>query len=483
MNQFNIFRRLFSLVLGKSSKASIATIITIVSVRTLTAIAIPLTSVSHNINFSSNSDQFRFFIALGALYLIFASVSKCLIRNICESVNGAIRISLFDEMTSSFKRGSTSSAAATWINTTLMDMQRLRDILEDSFPRLVSNFFTATISAVVITYYLISFAPIILLSACLISLTAILFGKIISTASKKARSSEERFNQLLTSYSRWHEAIYGNTYAPKNRGYLQTQNYYIISYFRRLNYIESILGPLFLLVVLMIGALVSESVLSKFEGSLSISHAAPVTLWLVIGIPAILDIINSSTNIFRLSPSINRVWQCCYDSTPSKIFKFSANHELVKELTKASSGLWKISGPSGSGKTSLTRFLCSRFQSVAYVPQDRPVIDLSIPLAGSLFFGLSSDLSWLKKFYSLCDKLNLDHESLLKLNSCETLSGGEKTRVVVALALCSSADIIILDEPEAGLDQENKQLLEDVINDECLDRRVVWSGHFVESES
>lgn len=46
-----------------------------------------------------------------------------------------------------------------------------------------------------------------------------------------------------------------------------------------------------------------------------------------------------------------------------------------------------------------------------------------------------------------------------------------------------SADIIILDEPEAGLDQENKRLLDDVINDECLNRRMVWSGHFVESES
>lgn len=483
MNQFSIFRRLFSLVLRKSSKASIATLIGIVAVRTIVAIAIPLTSMSDNTNFSIHSNQFRFFLGLGALYLIFASISKCLIRNICESVNGAIRISLFDEMTSSFKRGSTSSTAATWINTTLMDMQRLREILEDSFPRLVSNFFTAIISAIAITYYLISFIPTLLFITLSISLTALLFGKIISRASNKARSSEERFNQLLTSYSRWHEAIYGNTSAPKNTGYLRKQNKYIINNFRRLNYIESILSPLFMLVVLIMGIIISEPVLSKLEGTLSISHAAPVTLWMAIGVPAILDIINSSTNIFRLSPSINRIWHSCYDSTPSKRFKFTVDHELVKELTKASSGLWKISGPSGSGKTSLTRFLCSRFQSVAYVPQDRPVIDLNIPLAGSLFFGLSSDLSWLKKFFILCDKLNLDHESLLKLNSCETLSGGEKTRVVVALALCSSADIVILDEPEAGLDRENKQLLEDVINDECLSRRVVWSGHFIESES
>jgi ABC-type Mn2+/Zn2+ transport system ATPase subunit len=47
------------------------------------------------------------------------------------------------------------------------------------------------------------------------------------------------------------------------------------------------------------------------------------------------------------------------------------------------------------------------------------------------------------------------------------LSGGQQQRVYVAQVLAAQADLVVLDEPAAGLDVAAQQLLREVITDEC----------------
>ena len=53
----------------------------------------------------------------------------------------------------------------------------------------------------------------------------------------------------------------------------------------------------------------------------------------------------------------------------------------------------------------------------------------------------------------------------LKDRHPQSLSGGEKQRLVIACAVAKKPDVIILDEPTSGLDGRNMQKVADILND------------------
>lgn len=64
-----------------------------------------------------------------------------------------------------------------------------------------------------------------------------------------------------------------------------------------------------------------------------------------------------------------------------------------------------------------------------------------------------------------CDVLDLAHRRL------HELSGGEQRRVLIAQALCQEAEILLLDEPSAGLDPQHARDLFEMVRSECEDKR------------
>lgn len=84
---------------------------------------------------------------------------------------------------------------------------------------------------------------------------------------------------------------------------------------------------------------------------------------------------------------------------------------------------------------------------------------------------------WYECFSSHLSALNMSPAYINSLSSLKHLSGGEKGRVLVALTLCSKARVLLLDEPEAGLDAENRARLTEVLKKEATVRPVVWSGY------
>ncbi len=147
--------------------------------------------------------------------------------------------------------------------------------------------------------------------------------------------------------------------------------------------------------------------------------------------------------------------------------------------------LTAIVGPNGAGKSTLLKAILGFIKPLsgvvtlfnlplnkilnrlAYVPQQASVNwDFPITVLDVVLMGRYSTLGWFhhptKKDRSFALKALSEMKlSDLKDRQISELSGGQKQRVFIARALCQNADLILMDEPLAGVDKTSEKIIMD----------------------
>ena len=162
------------------------------------------------------------------------------------------------------------------------------------------------------------------------------------------------------------------------------------------------------------------------------------------------------------------------------------------------SGMYGLLGRNGAGKTSLMRILATLSvpssgeismngipikettkirEIVGYLPQDFSFYRNMSVYGAMDYLGLLSNIPdkvRKERISALLEQVNLKENVRTKVKA---LSGGMKRRLGIAQALLHNPQILIVDEPTAGLDPEERIRFRNLLSEFAKDRIVILSTH------
>ena len=164
-------------------------------------------------------------------------------------------------------------------------------------------------------------------------------------------------------------------------------------------------------------------------------------------------------------------------------------------------GVYGLLGANGAGKTTLMRMLCAILESTSggvflngkdiiemgadyrnvlgYLPQDFGYYPgytaMEFLMYVSALKGIPKSIAR-KRTVELLEEVGLGDAADRKVR---TFSGGMKQRIGIAQALLNHPEILILDEPTAGLDPKERVRFRNLLSDYAGDKIVILSTHIV----
>ena len=145
-----------------------------------------------------------------------------------------------------------------------------------------------------------------------------------------------------------------------------------------------------------------------------------------------------------------------------------------------------IMAPSGYGKTTILKVIAG----IEKKYEGEIIYNLENPRFSMVFQEdrLVENISVLKNIKMVSDKLceNDIIDELNKLNIGQyantlvrNMSGGEKRRVAIVRAMLAEYDILLLDEPFTGLDEETKEVTKRYVRNKGKNRTIILVTHDV----
>ncbi len=154
-------------------------------------------------------------------------------------------------------------------------------------------------------------------------------------------------------------------------------------------------------------------------------------------------------------------------------------------------------GSNGAGKTTMIRCILGEYvydgevlvdgvsprsartsvlQKIAFVPQMPP--PLRMPVGELVDFASRLCHTTEDRIGGIAERMGLDIGEVRKRPFMK-LSGGQKQKLLIAIAMGRDADVLIMDEPTANLDPGARQILFDLLA-ERLDKSMIISSHRLE---
>jgi ABC-2 type transport system ATP-binding protein len=179
--------------------------------------------------------------------------------------------------------------------------------------------------------------------------------------------------------------------------------------------------------------------------------------------------------------------------------RFKSGNYGVRELSlNVSSGVLGLLGPNGAGKTTLMQMIATVTKPTSgritfrdtdvvanpdalrsrlgYLPQDFGVYDNLSAVEFLAYFAALKGVRSRAKVLEMLETVNLHHVANRAVGG---FSGGMKQRLGIAQALINDPDLVIVDEPTAGLDPEERVRFRNVLSDLGMGRLVILSTHIV----
>lgn len=163
-------------------------------------------------------------------------------------------------------------------------------------------------------------------------------------------------------------------------------------------------------------------------------------------------------------------------------------------------GMFGLLGPNGAGKTTLMKVIttltkkssgevticnipveqCSQVRRIiGYLPQDFSMYGNMKAYEALDYLAVLSGMSKkerAKKVPEMLEKVNLGDQHKTKVKA---MSGGMKRRLGIAQAIIHDPKVIVVDEPTAGLDPEERVRFRNLLCEIAKDRIVILSTHIV----
>ncbi|RUS48620.1 ABC transporter ATP-binding protein [Cohnella sp. AR92] len=184
-----------------------------------------------------------------------------------------------------------------------------------------------------------------------------------------------------------------------------------------------------------------------------------------------------------------------------ELIKHYGRKKALSEITLTiGQGMFGLLGPNGAGKTTLMRTLATLLPKsggrlnvcgipienasevrglIGYLPQDFSMYPRMSVYAAMDYLGALSGLdrsARKERIPRLLERVNLDRHHRTKVKA---LSGGMRRRLGIAQAILHDPKVLIVDEPTAGLDPEERIRFRHLLAELAEERIVILSTHIV----